>query len=336
MATTIKEVASKANVSIATVSRALNDGSKVRPSTKESILIIAEKLNYKPNIIARNLVKKNTSIIGLVLPEIQGDFFTDIIKGVDEVAYSSKYHIIVASSHSERPVVESLMNFMGRSMVDGVIIMSPLINDRIKEIIKKSDTPLVIIDCVSPIENVDTVNIDNFQGAYAITEYLIKNLGYKKVAHVEGPANNNDAIQRKAGYIEALYKNNIPIKQEWIVPGGFTSDGGRLACSRLLSLIEKPEVIFAGNDMMAAGCYKAIDSLGFKVPDDIGVAGFDDIFLSEFLTPRLTTVHIPIIEIGKSAARLLINKIKNGKDHKPKHLKVSTGIIVGESCKFQK
>ncbi len=336
MATTIKEVASKANVSIATVSRVLNNNPNVAKQTFNRILQIANQLNYKPNLIARNLVKKNTSIIGLVLPEIQGDFFTGIIKGVDEVAYSSKYHMVVASSHSERSNVESLLNFMGKSMVDGVIIMSPLINDHIKEVINKSETPLVIIDSGSPIENVDTVNIDNFQGAYAITEYLIKNLGYKKVAHIEGPANNNDAIQRKAGYIEALYKNNIPIKQEWIVPGGFTSDGGRLACSRLLSLIEKPQVIFAGNDMMAAGCYKTIESLGLNVPDDIGVTGFDDIILSEFLTPRLTTVHIPITEIGKSAARLLINKIKNGKDHKLKHLKVSTGIIVGKSCRFQK
>jgi len=336
MSITIKEIAYKANVSIATVSRALNDNDKVRPSTKESIRKIAERLNYKPNIVARNLVKRSTGIIGLVLPEIQGDFYTDIIKGVDKAASSYKYHIIVAGSHSERSVVESLINFMGKSMVDGVIILSPLINDRIKEIIKKSDTPLLIIDCAFPIDNVDTVNIDNFQGAYAITEYLIKSLGYTRIAHIEGPANNNDAIQRKNGYIEALKNNNLPLRQEWIVPGDFTSEGGRLACTRLLSLMEKPEVIFAGNDMMAAGCYKAIKSFGLKIPGDIGVAGFDDILLSNFLTPRLTTVHIPITEIGKSAANLLIDKIKNGVDHKPRHLKVSTGIIVGESCRLLK
>ncbi len=333
MKTTIKEVAEKANVSIATVSRALNNHPKISARTKESILKIAEELNYKPSLTARGLAKKETKIIGLVLPEIQGDFFNEVIKGVDQVAHSGGYHVIVAGSHSERSIVESIMSFMGQSMVDGVILMIPAISDQLKEIISISNTPpIVIINGNHQIEDFDVVYIDNFQGAYSITDYLIKNYGHTKIAHIKGPQKNNDAAERYAGYKAALNDNGIELTDEWIINGDFTIKGGEYACSRLLSLRDKPDVIFAGNDMMAAGCYKVIKAHGLSVPDDIGVVGFDHTFLSEFISPSLTTVHVPILEVGKTAASLLLEKINN-KEHKPKQVKISTGVILGKSCK---
>lgn len=333
MSVTIKEIAERAQVSIATVSRALNDDPKVKEKTKNLILTIAEDLNYKPNVAAKNLVTKSSKTIGLVLPEIQGDFFTGIIKGVDTVAYAGGFHTIVAGSHSERTIVESIMNFMGKSMVDGVILMVPSINERLKEIISSNNTPVVIINAKTEIENVDTVAIDNFQGAYSITDYLINTLGYKKIAHIRGPSNNNDAVRRKKGYLAALDDNNIIPKDEWIVNGEFTIQGGEFACSRLLSLKDKPEVIFSANDMMAAGCYRVINKLGLNIPNDVGIVGFDHILFSEFLSPKLTTVHVPIIEIGKKAASLLLDKINNPENHVVEHAKITTGIILGDSCK---
>lgn len=330
---TIKDIAREANVSIATVSRALNNKSNVDEYTKQNILKIAEELKYKPNFIARNLVKQETNVIGLVLPEIQGDFFTEIIKGIDQHAFPRGYNTVVAGSHSQRTIVESMIHFMDKSMIDGIIIMVPAVNDQIKEIIDRSTIPVVLISGKNELVDIDTVSIDNYQGAYSMTDYLIKQ-GYTKIAHVRGPSNNNDAVERKKGYLDALKAYGIPVREDWIINGEFSLKGGEYAASRLLSLLDKPEVIFAGNDMMAIGCYKVIRAHGLKIPQDIGVTGFDDISISDLLNPRLTTVHVPISELGRTAANLLLNRIekeKNNEQIEPKHIKISTGIIIGGS-----
>lgn len=332
MAITIKEIAGKAKVSIATVSRALNNDPKVRPETKDLILGLAKHLEYKPNIRARNFARKKTNIIGIVLPEVVDEFFTEIIRGIDEVACASGYNTMVAGTHRERTMAESIRNFSGRGVVDGIILMAPSINDKIKEILTKSDTPVVIINGNNELDIFDQVGIDNFQGAYSITEYLVKTLGYSKIAHITGPALNNDAIERLTGYVTALRDNKQSIRNEWIISGDFTIKGGENACRRLLSLPEKPQVIFAANDMTAIGCYKAVQSFGLNIPQDIGIAGYDDVFVSQFLTPRLTTVHVPILELGRTAASLLMHRIHD-ENGKRKQIKISTGVVVGCSCR---
>ena len=332
MPITIKEIAKKANLSIATVSRALNNLDNVKPATRDLVLSIAEELNYKPNIIARNLVKNTSNIIGVVLPQIDGEFFSEIIHGVDEIAYSGGYHTIVASSHTQRTVVQSIVNFMNETFVRGMIILAPMVNEKIREIVSMSSIPTVIINGKIELQNIDSVCIDNYQGAYSMTEYLIKTKGYKKIAHIKGPLMNTDSLLRFKGYLAALKDNDIPINENWTINGEFTAESGDYGCRRLLSLSEKPEVIFAGNDMMALGCYKAIRSFGLKIPADIGVAGFDNIFLSEFLNPRLTTVHVPISEIGKTAAGMLLKRMKDNNNLEYEHLNISTGLVIGGSC----
>lgn len=333
MSITIKELAVKANVSIATVSRALNDDIKVKPETKELIINLAKEFNYKPNVLARNFVKKKTSTIGLIMPEVVDEFFTEVIRGVDTVAYAGGYNVMVAGTHSERTMVESVINFMGKGVVDGIILMAPSLNDQLKELLTQNIIPTVLINSKVELENYNTVGVDNFQGAYSIVDYLVKNLNYKKIAHISGPDANNDAIQRKEAYQKALEDNNIELNEQWLVNSDFTVKGGEYACRRLLSLLDKPEVIFAANDMMAIGCYKAITSFNLNIPDDIAVVGFDDIFVSQFLTPRLTTVHVPIFEIGKTAAEILLKKIDNTNHEESNHVRISTGIVVGKSCK---
>jgi DNA-binding LacI/PurR family transcriptional regulator len=332
MSITIKEIAERANLSIATVSRALNNLESVKPATRDLILSIADELNYKPNMIARNLVKNTSNIIGVVLPQIDGEFFSEIIHGVDEIAYSGGYHTIVASSHSQRTVVQSIVNFMNETLVSGIIILAPMVDEKIREIVSTISIPTVIINGKIDLQTIDSVCIDNYQGAYSMTEYLIKTKGYKKIAHIRGPLINTDSSLRYKGYIAALKDNNIPINENWIINGEFTAESGENGCRRLLSLKKKPEVIFAGNDMMALGCYKAIESFGLKIPTDIGVVGFDNIFLSGFLSPRLTTVHVPISEIGKTAAEMLLKRMKGEGNSEHKHLDISTGLVIGGSC----
>ena len=333
MKTTIYDIANAAGVSIATVSRAINGDKRVKKETLRKIMNLAKELNYRPNISARNLVNQQTKIIGLVLPDIQGDFYTEIIRGVDEASYAGGYHIIVASSHSERSIFESIMNFMGQSMVDGVILMIPSINFQILELIRLSKIPVVLVNGKSGIDYADTVSIDNFQGSYSIVNFLINSLGYSKIALIQGPSSNYDSIERTRGYLSALKDNKIEPRGEWIVSGDFTIEGGNLACSRLLSLSDKPQVIFASNDMMAVGCYSVIYSHGLKIPDDIGVAGFDHITLSNYIYPKLTTIHVPTAELGKNAANLLLKRISEGGKTASQHVKISTGIIIGDSCR---
>ena len=333
MAATIKEIADKAKVSIATVSRALNDNIKVKSSTRLNILEIAKNLNYVPNAFARSLVKNDTKIIGLVLPDLEGEFFTEIFRGVDEVAYSEGFHTIVASSHGQRSIAEAVLNFMSESFVKGIIILIPVVSEQIKQIINQSLIPIIVINAKNEIGGVDSVGIDNYQGSFLMTEYLIKTLGYRKIAHIKGPLHNNDSVQRFKGYIDALKNYNVECREDWIVNGNFNVFSGEQACRRLLSLKEKPEVIFSGNDMMAIGCYRAAKSFGLSIPKDIGIAGFDDIFIAEFLSPRLTTVHVPISDIGKTSAGALLDRINNPDGRDPRHVKIYTGLVICDSCR---
>jgi LacI family transcriptional regulator len=332
MPVTIKELAEKANVSIATVSRALNDDPKVKEKTKKKILALAEEMNYNPNILARNFVKQKTNTIGLVMPELVDEFFTEIIRGVDEIAHAKGYYTMVSGTHSNRTMIESIMNFMGNGIVDGMILMAPSLNDPIKKIIKNKTTPVVIVGCNKESERLDSVEIDHYRGAYEMTEYLIKEKSYKKIAHIAGPEINNDAIQRKNGYCDALKKNKLKVKKEWIADGGFTIKGGEEACRKILSAKSKPDVIFASNDMMAFGCYNVIKELGLKIPEEIAVTGYDNVFTSKYISPRLTTVDVPIYEAGKKAAEILIDKIENELTHKIKHVKILTKLVTGHSC----
>ncbi len=332
MAITIKEIAKKANVSIATVSRALNNDEKVKSETKELVRAIADELNYNPNLLARSFVKKTSSIVGLILPDIFDEFFTEIIRGVEQYCFSEGYYTMVTSSHSKRTTVEAIIDFMGTGLVGGIIMMAPAVSDQVKDVLARCSIPFVIINGRKEYSNNDSINVDNYNGAYNMVDYLIKERGYTKIAHISGPAENGDAARRLKGYTDAHKNNNIKINKLWIVEGDFTINSGVEGFNKLMTQKNKPEVIFAANDMMAIGCYNAARTLGIKIPGDIGVAGFDDIVISQYLTPRLTTVQVPISEIGLSAARMLLQKINSNEDYQPQHLKIPTKLIVGGSC----
>lgn len=337
MTVSIKEIAKKANVSIATVSRALNNHPSVKPETKELIFEIARDLNYEPSGLVKTLLRRNKDVVGFVVPEIWGEFYTDVINGIDDVASNEGFHLIVASSHSKRNIVESVLNFMQESLVDGIILMIPSMNEQVKEIIAKSKTPIVLITGKNEWGNINTVSIDNFQGTYSMTKFLVEQLGYSKIAVIRGPDENYDSSERLEGFISAMLELGIPIRYDWIIPGNFDVRGGELACSRLLAMMEKPELIFCFNDMMALGCYKHINKVGLNIPEDIAVVGFDHILLSEVIHPSLTTVHVPKRELGSEAMNILLRLIKNkNQKFEAQHLKVSTGIVVGGSTKKMK
>ncbi len=332
MTPTIKLIANKANVSIATVSRALNNDVRVTAKTHKKILQISQELNYKPNLIARNFAKKTSYTIGLILPDISDEFFTDIIRGVDEITYKNGFYTMVASSHKHRTLSDSITTFSQTGLVGGVILLVSAMTDELKKILNQTKIPVVLIGGGNQEQGYDTVAIDNYQGAFNATEYLIKKKKFKKIAHITGPSENYDAFLREKGFIDACKKNGVSINKSFIVDGNYTIDSGYHGFIQLYGLPERPEAIFAANDMMALGCYDAANYFNVKIPDDISLIGFDDIFMSKYINPGLTTVRVQIEEVGKAAANLLIEKLNssNGKPHTL--IKIPTELIIRGSC----
>jgi len=332
MSPTIKQIANKAQVSIATVSRALNNDCRVTDETRKKVLNISKELNYKPNLAARNFVKKTSYSIGLILPDISDEFFTDIIRGVDEITYKHNFFTMVASSHKHRTLADCISAFSNSGLVGGVILLLSSMTDDIKKILTKSKIPFILISGGRHELGFDTVAIDNYQGAFNATEYLIKKKRISKIAHIAGPEENDDAFLRKKGFLDACKKNEVKINKNFIIEGDFTRDAGYKGFVKLYSQNEKPEAIFTANDMMALGCYDAASFLGVKIPDDIALIGFDDVFVSQYLNPSLTTVHVQIEEVGRAAAKLLVNRLK-GLNGQVQHLvKIPAELIIRKSC----
>ena len=332
MAPTIKEIAKRAKVSIATVSRALNDDERVTEETKQLINSISDQLNYRPNILARNFVKKKSNIIGLILPEISDEFFTEIIQGIDEITFSFNYFTMVASSHKNKTIVESISTFIGSGMIGGLIILVPLFTDEIKKVLSKPHIPVILICGDSTIKDFNTISIDNYQGSYDLTNYLICSKGYKKISYISGPLNNIDAFLRKKGLQDACRENNISVEKEWIKEGDFTRQSGETLCREILRGSKKPEIIVAANDMTAVGCYNVIKAHNLKIPADIAITGFDDILLARYIEPGLTTVRANIEEVSKTAATMLMNKMKKQLKKEPQHIRIKTELVMRKSC----
>ncbi|MDZ7374894.1 MAG: LacI family transcriptional regulator [candidate division KSB1 bacterium] len=326
------QIAQRAGVSIATVSRALSGSGRVREETRRRILAIAEELNYRPNSLARGLSRRRTDTIGVILPELVDEFFMDLVQGIEEEAYRANRYILLSSSHRQRDLVRTSLEFMMSGRVDGVILMASQKIGDLEELVTRSRCPIVLLNAGSNLARCGIVNIDNYQGAFAVAEHLIQH-GYRKIAVLLGPEDNYDSIERFRGFRSALEKHGIPLPEPFVVPGDFTRTSGFYGFNRLMSQPEKPEAIFAENDMMALGAYDAAGRLGLRIPEDVAIVGFDDIRLSRYIRPPLTTVHVPIEELGRRAVRYLIQVIEGEADHRqPYRQELTTGLIIRESC----
>lgn len=328
----IIEIARRAGVSTATVSRALNNNGPVRDETRQKVLQIARELNYKPNPIARSLSRKQTDTIGVILPELVDEFFMEIIRGIDETAYRANRYVMLSSFHSQRNIVETLLEFMGSGRVDGVILMAPQMQTDLSSLLAKSKKPVVLLNVNNTCPDAVCFNIDNYHGAFAITEHLIDH-GYQRIGMILGPEGNCDAEERFRGFSDALTKHNLTVEHSLVVQGDFAAKSGYYGFGRLMNQEHKPDAIFAANDMMAVGCFEAAKSSHIKIPGDVAIVGFDDIYLGQLLVPQLTTVHVPISELSSKAIRYLLRMIDGEVDpEQPYREEISTGLIIGGSC----
>lgn len=306
MSATIKDVAKAANVSVATVSRALNGHHNVTAEVRRRVEEAAGQLRYVPHAAARSLSSRRTQTLGVVLPDLHGEFFSELVRGIDHAARERGMHLLVSSYHGHpEEQGASLRTLRGR--VDGLLVMSPFAGvPESPENRPVYALPMVMIN--SPCApGSDGLSIDNYGGARAMVDHLIDS-GHQRIAFIAGPEGNYDAHERLRGYRDALAER-LPGSTPWVLPGAFDEASGHRAGIELVKADSRPDAVFAANDMMALGCLFAFQQAGVDVPGDIALAGFDDIPLAHYMHPALTTMQVDIASLGESAARLLIARL---------------------------
>lgn len=334
---TIKDIARELGISPSTVSRALKDHPDISPDTKKAVNELAEKLNYQPNIVALSLRQSKTNTIGVIIPEIVHFFFSTVISGIEDVAYSAGYNVILAQSNESQTREISDIKALFNSRVDGMLmsVSRETTNfDHIESMLAKG-VPIVFFDRVYDTGQASKIIVDDFTGAKEATLHLIDQ-GCKRIAHIEGPPNLEISKQRLEGYKEALKEHNMTFNKELVAicPSG-TIEEGKKATEKLLSLKNPPDAIFATNDPAAMGAMQAIKAKGLKMPTDVALVGFSNWFFSSLMDPPLSSVDQPGFEMGQEAAKLLIRQIekqeKDDEDITPETKILKTRLIIRES-----
>lgn len=338
MSASIKEVALKAGVSIATVSRVINEKGPVAAETRQRILEAIEQLRYVPHGAARSLITNQTDTIGVLLPDLYGEFFSEVIRGVDLAARRSGYHVLVSGFHSDRAEIEAVLRAL-RGRVDGLIVLSPDVDAQGLRRNLPETLPVVLLNTRinGRIEGrmdgkaFDAINVDNYGGAFAMVRHLAA-LGHRRIALICGPAENADARARLRGYRDALKAEGIAPSPELEIAGDFSEESGYQAGQRLLTLEPRPDAVFAANDSMAIGCLFALREAGVEVPGDVALAGFDDIPIARYVSPPLSSVHVPIAEMGTRAMERLLHAVEHKNEHERRQETIPTTLVVRGSC----
>ena len=327
---TIKDVARAAGVSVATVSRVLNASGPVADDTRERIHRIAQELRFIPNGAARSLSTRRTGTLGVLLPDLYGEFFSEVIRGLDQAAQGSGFHLLLSSSHNDRDDIEAALRAM-RGRVDGLVVMSPHIDVGVLTANLHDSVPAVLLN--SPVESgdFDTLRVDNFGGAREMAAHLAGH-GHRRIAIVRGPERNFDAAERLRGFRAALADAGIAADGALEVPGDFTEEAGYRAAEALLAANPRPTAVFAANDSMAIGLISALREAGVSVPADVAVAGFDDIPISRYLTPPLSSVRVSPTELGGRAMEQLVRAVGGENRHARIHETIPTALAIRGSC----
>lgn len=325
--TTIRDIAKMTNVSVATVSRVLNESGYVNEKTKQKVLAVMKELDYKPNTIARSLNNKKTKTIGLIVPDITNPFFPELARAVEDTAQVYGYTVILCNSDEKVDKEKEYIDVLKQKYIDGIITAS----NAYQLYTQNSDIPVVALDR-SRDENVPTVISKNRMGGKLATEHLLE-IGCKKIAHIAGPPNTKPAIDRCKGYLDLVqekdwYSTNL------IIEGNFDPITSEEETYKLLQELPDIDGIFAGNDLMAVGALKAISRLGKRVPEDIALIGFDNISLSTMTVPELSTIAQPIYDMGAIATRMLIKQIEQ-KDTEHSFHELDVKLIQRASTKKQ-
>jgi LacI family transcriptional regulator len=311
---TILDVALKAKVSIATVSRVVNNSShKVNPTTRKNVLKVIRELDYRPNALAKGLLMKKTMTIGIIIPDISNPYYAEIVRGIQDMADQFGYAIILLNTDRNQDRIIKHIYFLREKSADGIIFSGGIIHgEKVLSSLKELRERVVVIGR----HRVDfpAVVIDNIGGAARATQHLV-GLNHKRIGFIGGPDKSTSSRERLSGYKNTLIQNGCSIDKNLIKKGDLTPMSGYLLAKELVQK-ERLTAIFAANDQMAFGAIRAAKELGLKVPSDLSVMGFDNIPFSSYFDPSLTTVEIPMYHIGAAAMEMLVNLISEKKAEK--------------------
>ena len=334
MSVTMRDVARRAGFSVATVSRVLNGSGPVAERTRARVAEAASALHYVPNATARSLKTRLNETVGVLLPDLYGEFYSEVIRGVEGAARARGYHTVLTSIRGDHgELAAALRSFVGR--VDGLVVMSPEIGPDVLRANFSAGVPVALLGRV--LDGHAAVTIDNEGGAYEMTAHLAR-LGHRRIAHVAGGASNADTKARLAGYRRALAECGLGADPALVLWGDFTEDSGYAAGQEILGRADRPTAVFAANDAMAIGVLKALREGGLSVPDDVALVGFDDVPVAAYVTPGLTTARAPIREMGARAVEAVLDAVDqdaaggDGQPVRPAPIILPTRVVVRTSC----
>ncbi len=327
---TIKDVAKHAGVSVTTVSRVINNSDHpINDRTRRRVTAAIEELEFYPNAMARSLQFKETRTIGLMLPDIANPYYPGIVRGIEDAAQEAGYTVILCNTDRTRERTQRYLRVLREKRVDGIIFTGGgIVEDANRERFFETQVPAVVIGRHTlPLK---AVQIDNVSAAKSAVQFLLGK-GHRSIATITGPAASTTVRDRLSGYRQALAEAGLGVDPAWVVEGDFAPAGGYTALNRLpwANRLKRPTAIFAQNDLMAIGAMKALRDLSQKVPADVAVVGFDDIPLASYAVPALTTVAVPVYDLGVTAMRALA-EILSGREVSPVTF-LETSLVVRDS-----
>ncbi|SES17604.1 catabolite control protein A [Salisediminibacterium halotolerans] len=308
---TIYDVAREAGVSMATVSRVVNGNPNVKPTTRKRVHEAIERLGYRPNAVARGLASKRTTTVGVIIPDISSIFFSELARGIEDIATMYKYNIILCNSDQNKEKEIHLINTLLEKQVDGIVFMGGEITKEHEETFKSSPVPIVLSATIDANKEFPSVNIDYEQASYDAVTAMI-NAGHEKIAMLSGTlADPINGYQKFAGYKRALLDAGKEVNDDYVTLGDYTHDAGVNAMKELIALEDRPTAVFASTDEMALGLIHGAQDAGYRVPEDFDIIGFDNTRLATMVRPTLTSVVQPMYDIGAVSMRLLTKFMDN-------------------------
>lgn len=337
MAVTISDIAKKAGVSLATVSRVLNDSGYVKEETRDRVLNVIKDLNYTPSAIARSLSKSKTNTIGVMVPDITNPFFGEVIKGISQVAEENGLNIILCDTDENKDKELKSLKVLTEQRIQGIIVTPTSAEDEFNsEYLKTLESmgiPIVLVDGHVKYTTFNGVFVDNIKGSYEAIESLIRE-GHRKIGIITGRMNSKPAKDRFLGYQKALLMNDIPFDERYVFYGDYKMDTAYEITKHIISMEDRPTALFVSSNMMTLGCLKALYEARLNIPDDISLIIFDRIDILNILGFNISYVNGPTVEMGKLGMQMLVDVLNNKNKKEIKRTTLLPELILKGSEKF--
>jgi LacI family transcriptional regulator len=329
---TIYDVAEQARVSVFTVSTVINNNGQVSPMLRRRVEKAIQKLNYRPNLLARGFAKRQTLTIGVVVRDIVNPFFPALVRGAEDAAQKAGYSVLLCNSDDQRDKEEQYLELLVSKRIDGILLNKApgQLSSPLRRLIAESKVPVVLLMRTSPDLRADAVITDDEKGAFEAVSHLVR-VGHRRIALVSGPMNVSNGKARWQGFHKALDASDLRYEPELVFEGDYHLESGYRAGLSLLP--RQPDAVFVANYLMTVGFMKAADEMGLSCPGDFGLASFDDYPWLTCFRPRLTTVELPKYEIGTKAVQILLTRI-SGQTSRFQVVKLAPELRVRESCGF--